>query len=828
MTDEQKIVFVVDDDEANLTACKQVLKPYYVVYTIPSAARMFDLLQHVTPDMILLDVEMPEMNGYEVARALKNNDAFKGIPVIFLSGRDDATSEMEGLSLGALDYIHKPFVSGLLLRRIEIHLSLIAYQKILEKQNKSIEELLEQKTKEVIQREIAEAEAKKASRAKGEFLSRMSHEIRTPLNAVIGMLSIAMDTDDSKKIQSCLSKADSASKNLLALINDILDISKIEADKFELVYSDFDLEKMLINITNVVNIRVEEKHQNFVVNLNKDVPLSIFGDELRLSQIITNLLANSIKFTPEYGKVILSIEKAEEKGDEITLKIEIADSGIGISEEQQKQLFTSFEQADHSITQKFGGTGLGLAISKRIVELMDGAIWIESELNKGAKFIFTIKVKKGKEKIHNELNLKIDRDNIRVLAVDDSDEVRAYFAHVMDYFNLPCDVAANGKEALELINKYKDRSYNVFFVDWKMPGMDGIELAKKIGKIADESSVIIMLSEADWYSVETEAIAAGVKLFIPKPLFPSMLVDVINECLGTESVEIADKLQKKKAEKSFNFADHTILVAEDNEINREILIAVLEKTGVSIDFAENGKIAVSMFEEHPDRYSLILMDVQMLEMNGYEATRAIRNLDHLQAKDIPIIAMTANVFREDIENCLSAGMDGHIGKPIDPDILYKTIKKHITPFGKGNKAMKEIENGIIWDDSLSLGNDQIDMQHHQMFEFLSSLVSACVDGTETAKLKETLDFLVNYTLQHFSDEETWQLRHGYPEYEKHKWMHDDFKVTIGGMVHRFTENGSSEELSNDVNRIVVRWVVDHILHEDKKLGAYIRSITGTS
>jgi CheY-like chemotaxis protein len=379
------------------------------------------------------------------------------------------------------------------------------------------------------------------------------------------MINIAMDADDFQKIQSFLNKANGASQHLLAIINDILDISKIEADKFELSHSDFDLERMLMNIVNVVHVRAEAKHQKFLVNLDKDVPLSIFGDELKLSQVITNLLTNAIKFTPENGKIILNIKKTEEIGDDITLEMEVEDSGIGIPEEQQKRLFTSFEQGDSSIAQNFGGTGLGLAISKRIVDLMGGRIWIESELGKGTKFIFTIKIKKGKEKNKTE----------------------------------------------------------------------------------------------------------------PKQLLPSMSIGAINKCFGTESAKIVNKMQEKATANSLNFANCAILVAEDNEINREILIAILEKTGVSVDFAKNGEMAVSMFDKHPSKYSLILMDIQMPEMNGYEATRAIRTFNYLHAKDIPIIAMTASVFREDIEDCLSAGMNEHVGKPIDPDVLYEIIKKHI-------------------------------------------------------------------------------------------------------------------------------------------------------
>jgi len=646
MTDLNKII-VVDDNIENLTAIKNTLKDMYEVYPSLSALKMFDLLEHIMPDLILLDVEMPEMNGYEAAKKLKANNKFNDIPIIFLTSRDDAKSEMEGLNIGAVDYIRKPFVAPLLLRRIKTHLSLIEHQH----------------------------ELQKASQAKGEFLSHMSHEIRTPLNAIIGMINIAVNTEDIEKIKYCLQRAGSASKHLLNIINDILDMSKIEAHKFELSYNEFNFEKMLMDIINVTNVRAEEKNLNFAVILNTNVPSLIIGDELRFSQVIMNLLNNAIKFTPENGKVVLRVEKIDEVDDEITLKTEIADSGIGMTEEQQKKLFTSYIQADSSITKNFGGTGLGLVISKQIVELMNGEIWIESKPNKGSKFMFTSKVKKGIGKLDLQLSAKINRDELRILAVDDSEETRMYFAHVMEAFHLPCDIASSGQEALEKMEK-ADRQYNLFFVDWQMPDMDGIELTRKIKEKTGDKSFVIMLSMADWKSIEKEAIAAGVKQFIPKPIFPSVLINVINECIEIKPKEAGGK-PEGSSEQGYNFNDYSILVAEDVEINREILSTILEETGISIDFAQNGTNAVSMFQMHPDKYKLILMDVNMPEMDGYEATQAIRALEIPQAKEISIVAMTANVFREDIEKCLQAGMNDHIGKPIAPEALHEKLNKYL-------------------------------------------------------------------------------------------------------------------------------------------------------
>ncbi|MDR2942850.1 MAG: response regulator [Treponema sp.] len=540
MADEKKKIIVVDDNPENLNVLKNILKSAYEVYSSPSALNMFKLLEHIQPDLILLDIEMPEMNGYSAARKLKDSGKYTEIPIMFLTSRSDAHSEIEGLAIGAVDYIHKPFVAPLLHQRIKTYLTLIEHEK-------QIKSMLELKTKEVVLREAAELEAQNASRAKGEFLSHMSHEIRSPLNAVIGMINIAAEEDDIQKIKKYLEKAGSASKHVLGVINDILDMSKIEANKLELSVAELDFGKMIGDIVDVISFRAKEKNQDTVVNINQNIPQFIVGDELRLSQVITNLLTNAIKFTPNGGKVELNAEKLDSApssddkssaNDEITLRIEVADNGIGISPEQKKKLFTSYNQADSSITKQFGGTGLGLAISKRIVELMQGRIWIESELEHGAKFIFTIKVKKGQEN-------------------------------------------------------------------------------------AGKSSTA-----------------------------------------GTKSA-------------NYDFKGYTILAAEDMEFNREILAKYLLKTGISIDFAENGKEAVYMFSENPGKYNLILTDIHMPEMDGDTASRAIRSLDLPLAKTIPIIAMTADAFKEDIEKYLSAGMTDYVVKPIVPKNIYAVIKKYL-------------------------------------------------------------------------------------------------------------------------------------------------------
>jgi PAS domain S-box len=531
-------------------------------------------------------------------------------------------------------------------------------------------------SRNITERKAVEEELESASRAKGDFLSRMSHEIRTPLNAIIGMNNIAMNSNDLEKTHQCHERIDDASRHLLGIINDILDMSKIEADKFELSRSEFDFEKTLMSIINVTHFRAEEKNQELVVHLGRDVPAIILGDEIRLSQVITNLLSNAVKFTPKNGSILLNIEKIADSDSDVTLQFEVVDNGIGISEEQQARLFASFEQADSSISRKFGGTGLGLAISKRIVELMDGRIWIESELGCGSKFAFTIKVQKCEEKIHTKISPRIDKSNIRILVVDDSEETLRSFSQVMEAHCLPCDVATSGFEALKMIKQCEEEPYNIFFVDWQMPGMDGIELTKRIKEITGDNAVVFMISIAAWNIIERKAFLAGVKSFIPKPVFPSSIVNAINECLGVESAKAEAHSQGADTIPDLN--GKCILIADDIPINREIMSAVLEETGVAIDFAVDGQMAVAMFCEKQSEYSLILMDIQMPGMDGYEATQQIRTLPQSWAKEIPILAMTANVFKEDIEKCLAAGMNDHVGKPIDLGDLFTKLKKYLT------------------------------------------------------------------------------------------------------------------------------------------------------
>ena len=511
------------------------------------------------------------------------------------------------------------------------------------------------------------------SRQKSVFLANMSHEIRTPMNAIIGMTNIGKSSVGTERKDYCFVKIGDASQHLLGVINDILDMSKIEANMFVLSETEYHIEKILQSVANVVNFRVDEKQQKFMVHIDKNIPSTLIGDDQRLVQVVTNLLGNAVKFTSEGGAISLNASMLGEKDGVCEIMIAVTDTGIGISPEQQKKLFQSFQQAESSTTRKFGGTGLGLAISKNIVEMMGGRIWVESELGKGSTFSFTMRARRGEEREETLTENYVNWSNVRILVVDNDPEILAYFRETMKAFGVSCDTAVSGTEAMELVGQ--KGPYNICFVDWKMPGMDGIELARELKSKTSfvDNPVVIMISAADWNIVVEDAKKAGVDKFLSKPLFPSAIADTISEILGTKR----QKTEEEKKDISGSFAGRCILLAEDVEINREVVMTLLDPTCIEIDCAENGLKALHLFSESPDKYDAILMDVQMPEMDGYEATRRIRALNNRKAAEIPIIALTANVFREDIERCIDAGMNDHLGKPIDIAELMKKLREYL-------------------------------------------------------------------------------------------------------------------------------------------------------
>ena len=514
----------------------------------------------------------------------------------------------------------------------------------------------------------------KANQAKSEFLSHMSQEMRTPMNAIIGMTAIGKSSKNINRKDYSLSKIEEASTHLLGIINGILDMSKIEAGKFELSNTEFDFEQMLQRVVNVITFRIDEKNQKFSIDIDKNIPPVLVGDDQRIAQVLTNLLVNAIKFTPAEGSISLKAFLVKEDSGIFEVQFEITDSGIGISPEQQTHLFKSFQQAEADTTRKFGGTGLGLAISKTIVDMMGGRIWINSDIGKGSTFAFTIKIIRGDSQKKESAAVKTNWKNLRILAVDNNAGITEYVKNFVESYGAYCDTASSGVDALNLLRQ--NGSYDIYFVDWKMHDIDGLQMAKKLKAVESDrkKAVVIMTSSIDLEDAKENVNEAGIDKVLPKPLFPSVITDTINELLGVAS---RNKIDETVENNTLMFLGKRMLLVEDVEINREIVISLLESTQIKIDCAKNGAEAVRMFVEADGKYDMIFMDIQMPEMDGFEATKQIRAFDIPNAKSIPIVAMTANVFREDIEKCLAAGMNSHVGKPLLIDEILNKMQAYL-------------------------------------------------------------------------------------------------------------------------------------------------------
>jgi PAS domain S-box-containing protein len=616
------------------------------------------------------------------------------------------------------------------------------------------------------------ARAEDATRAKSDFLANMSHEIRTPMNAVIGMAHLALKTELTSKQRDYLSKIQSSANSLLGIINDILDFSKIEAGKLDMETVEFDLAETLDNVANVITVKAQEKENLEVLfYLDSEVPNFLVGDPLRLNQILVNLGNNAVKFT-EKGEIVLTTRIREKSEDKVTLEFLMRDTGIGMTEDQKEALFQAFAQADTSTTRKYGGTGLGLTISKRLVNMMGGEIWAESEPGKGTTFSFTAEFGLGKETVKKRFVPAPDVRGMKVIVVDDNETSRNILQDILESFSLEVSTAASAIDGLEAIERADgDKPFELVIMDWKMPGMDGIEASRRIKGHPGLRQIpaIILVTAYGREELLQQVDEIGLEGYLLKPVVSSVLFDAIMQAMGKEvrDVSRADREQERESAGLEAIQGARVLLVEDNEINQQVALEILQGAGLKVSVANNGQEAFDAVKKN--YFDAVLMDIQMPVMDGHTATRHIRQWEsgmrnaegeggmrkeekevsrqasNLQppACNIPIIAMTAHAMAGDEQKSIEAGMNDHVTKPIDPDQLFSALVKWITPGKERAKAPATVEPGTSSESFQAQPHDVQVPESLPGFDLGTGLKR--LRGNKGLYRKLLLDFGNNYT-----------------------------------------------------------------------------------
>jgi len=673
MSIEPVKVLLVEDDEDDFVMTWDLLReigePSFELDWQSDFDRALVAVQEREFDVIIVDYHLGSQDGVELIREAVARGC--RTPFILLTAQNDRDVDMAAMQAGASDFLNKSDITASMLER-SIRYSI--------QQKRTAEQRIE-----LIREQTARREAEAANRAKSEFLANISHELRTPMNAIIGMTDLALAEPLSPLVRDYLQTVESSAEVLLGLLNEILDFSRLEAGKFVLETSPFELHSVLDETMRTLAVRAHEKHLELACDLPGDIPDRLIGDPLRLRQILLNLVGNAIKFT-EQGEVIVRVMREAVEGDHVTLRFEVSDTGIGISPEDQKRIFAPFTQADASTTRHHGGTGLGLSIASDLIHLMNGKIWIDSEVGQGSTFTFLIRLKLQADARPASVAPEVIPPRIGglpVLVVDDNTTSRRIVKSALRDWSLAPEGAADGEVAFQRLRERVEAGtpFRILILDSLVPGTDSLELVRRIQNEPQLADLrVILLSAGDRQSLMRRTGELQIAAFLEKPVSRSRLWDAVLQATGSEVPPASMEpplLPPADSELPCPARQQRILLAEDTPANQKLIVSVLERRGHLVDVAPNGETAVELAAKND--YALILMDVQMPVMDGFQATAAIRAQQTPDRPRVPIVAMTAHAMRGDRERCLAAGMDAYIAKPIDIRRLIELVEQSAEP-----------------------------------------------------------------------------------------------------------------------------------------------------